>query len=139
MTSPISHGRPNTWTGRTARVREVTAAGIAFTSRLSVSSSMSTKTGRAPSYRMTFALATNENGVVITSSPRARSSARTQRWRPAVPFATATACLTPIQRARRSSNSGTRGPRERVGVRSTFATASRSAFVRSGRERGIIA
>ena len=33
--------------------------------------------------------ATNENGVVITSSPGSIPAARTQRWRPAVPLETA--------------------------------------------------
>ena len=80
------------WTGSSAAVRSVTAARAASGSRLSVTGSMSANTGRAPSYSGAFAEATNENGVVITSSPAFTPAARSARCRPAVPLETAEAC-----------------------------------------------
>ena len=67
----------------------VTAAAAASGSRLSVRRSMSQKTGRAPSYRTELADATKLKGVVITSSPASMPTARSARWSPAVPLATA--------------------------------------------------
>src|SRR5438445_172153 len=63
-------------TGSSARVRRVTAAAAACGSRFSVTGSMSAKTGRARSYTGAFAEATNENGLVTTSSPSSTPTAR---------------------------------------------------------------
>ena len=52
-----------------ARVRGVIAASIRSRSRLRVTGSISTNTGRAPTSRITLLVATHESGVVITSSP----------------------------------------------------------------------
>jgi hypothetical protein len=51
-----------------ARVRGVIAASIEAGSMLKVSGSISTNTGVAPQYRMTFAVAMNEWLTVMTSS-----------------------------------------------------------------------
>ncbi len=60
-------------------VRSLTAAAAASGSRLNVTGSMSANTGRARSNKATFALATNENGLVITSSPSLTPTARSAR------------------------------------------------------------
>src|ERR1035437_3893067 len=52
-----------------ARVAGVMAASIRARSMLRVTGSMSTKTGRAPTSRMTLLVATQESGVVMTSWP----------------------------------------------------------------------
>ncbi len=79
------------WTGSSADVRCVIAAAAASTSRFSVTGSMSTNTGRACSYRIEFAEATNENGDVMTSSPAETPTARRARCSAAVPEETALA------------------------------------------------
>ena len=56
-------------TATIAFVRSVIAASTAAGSRLSVRGSMSAKTGIPPSYMKQFALAANEYGEVMTSSP----------------------------------------------------------------------
>ena len=76
-------------------MRSVTAAAAASGSRLSVTGSMSANTGRARSNTQAFALATNENGDVTTSSPSLTPTARSARCRPAVPLDTALACAAP--------------------------------------------
>ncbi len=45
----MRHGRPNTWTGRTARVARLAAAATRSGSGPRLSSSMSTNLGTAPS------------------------------------------------------------------------------------------
>ena len=50
-------GRPKRWTGTIAFVRRVTSAATAFGSRLSVTGSMSAKTGVAPTRAMASAVA----------------------------------------------------------------------------------
>ena len=54
-----------------ALVRGVIAASILSRSMLRVTGSMSANTGVAPTSRITFAVATQEIGVVMTSSPGA--------------------------------------------------------------------
>ena len=78
-------------------------------SRLSVTGSMSANTGVAPSYSAALAEATNENGLVMTSSPpphpppAAPGAARG-------PLLTAHASGAPTRAVNSRSNSSTRGP-----------------------------
>ena len=130
-------------TGRIAFVRSVTAASAASGSRLSVTGSMSANTGRAPSYSAALAEATNENGLVITSSPRFTPTARSARCRPAVPLETALAYkesppTPPTRRANACSNSPTFGPSESSPERSTSSTARSSSTPSVGRASGIV-
>src|SRR3954452_10403740 len=123
-------------TGRKALVRPVIAAAAASGSRLSVRASMSANTGRARSYSIALAEATNENGDVITSSPSETPTARRARCRPAVPDETAEACRAPRRSAKAASNAGTCGPRESWPERSTPSTAASSSGPMTGRARG---
>ena len=66
----MSAGRPPRCTGRSARVRDVTAAAAAAGSRFLVTGSMSAKTGVAPVWMIALAVAQKVNGVVITSDVR---------------------------------------------------------------------
>src|SRR5215213_3176963 len=86
---------------------------------------------------MQLALATNENGVVMTSSPALTPAATIAQCKPHVPLATAIACRRPVSLATYFSNSITRGPIESVFVIITSTTASISRWVISGWERGI--
>jgi hypothetical protein len=52
---------------------------------------MSANTGIPPSYMKQFALAANEYGDVITSSPGPMPAEMQSRWRPVVPEETAAA------------------------------------------------
>src|SRR5512140_497401 len=81
--------------------------------------------------------ATNEKGVVRTSSPARIPAARRAQWRPAVPEETPTAWEREARAAQRFSKSSILGPMERVGVVRTSTTASISRWVMSGWERGI--
>ena len=63
-------------TGRIAFVFGVIAASAAAGSRFSVTGSISANTGVAPQYRIALAEATNENGLVITSSSGSTPAAR---------------------------------------------------------------
>ena len=65
----MSAGWPWRWTGRMAFVLGDTAAATARGSRLRVSGSTSTNTGRAPVATMARAVKAAESDVVITSSP----------------------------------------------------------------------
>ncbi len=118
-------------------MRSVIAAAAASGSRLSVTGSMSANTGRARSYTTAFAVATNENGVVTTSSPSSTPTARSARCRPVVPDDTAEAWRAPTRSANASSNAGTRGPSERCPERSTSSTACSSRSPITGLASGI--
>ena len=59
----------------------------------SVSSRTSAKTGVAPQWTMTFAVAGQVIDVVITSSPGPTPSATSERWRAAVHDETARTCF----------------------------------------------
>ena len=96
-------------------------------SRPSVSSSMSTKTGVAPSNSRQLLLATKLKGVVITSSPGPMPRARTARCSPAVPLLTAMPWRRPASAATRSSNSAVNGPMASVPLVSTWLTSSCSS------------
>ena len=82
--------------------------------------------------------ATNENGLVTTSSPSLTPTARSARCSPAVPLDTALACGAPTRAANARSNSGTRGPSESCPERSTSSTARSSASPSTGRASGIV-
>ena len=79
-------------------------------SMFSVSSRMSAKTGVAPVWTITFAVAGQVIDVVITSSPGPIPSATSARCIAAVPEATARACFAPAYSAKRRSSSAARGP-----------------------------
>ena len=74
--------------------------------------------------RSTLAEATNENGLVMTSSPSPTPTARSARCSPAVPLETALACGAPMRCAKRRSNSPSSGPSESRPERSTSTTAA---------------
>src|SRR6202050_2057809 len=124
-------------TGRIARVRCVIAACAAAGSRLSVTGSMSANTGRARSYSAALADATNEKGLVITSSPSPTPAERSARCRPAVPLLTALASGAPTRAANALSNCARRGPSDSWPERSTSITARSSASPSTGRASGI--
>src|SRR5947209_9108850 len=115
------------WTGSRAAVRDVTAVVTASGSTFSVTGSMSAKTGRARSYTATFALATNENGLVITSSPSLTPTARSARCSPAVPLETALANGARTRSANARSNSGSSGPSASRPERSAASTRASSS------------
>ena len=93
-----------------AFVRGVMAAAIRAGSMLNVVGSMSTYTGFAPRMAMVSAVATNVNGVVITSSPGPMPRAIIAIWRASVPDAHPTAYFTPRYPATAHSNSPTSFP-----------------------------
>ena len=62
---------------------------------LKVPGSTSTKTGRAPRYPSTSAVAVKVNGVVMTSSPGPMPSAHSARCSAPVQCETASACFAP--------------------------------------------
>src|SRR5215210_7643474 len=107
--SSQSGSRSQTWparcTGRIAFVRSVTAPATSFESRLRSESRTSTKTGFAPVWTITFAVAGQVIGVVITSSRGPTSSATSARVIAAVPDETARAYFAPVYSAKRRSNS----------------------------------
>ena len=85
--SPISAmraRRPVKWTGRIAFVRDVISASIVAGSMFNVSST-SAKTGVAPLARMALAVASQDNGVVMTSSPAPMPSAFNPSIKASVP------------------------------------------------------
>ena len=117
-----SAGVPKTSTAKMARVRGVQAASTRATSMLYVWGSMSTKRGVRSSYNSTLAEATKLYGVVMTSLPGGRSSARTMQCSAAVPLLTATACWVPHWAAICASKRSSHGPIERRGESSTACT-----------------
>src|SRR5438105_406614 len=91
-------------TATIAFVRGVTAASTAAGSMFSVARSISANTGTPPSYMKQFALAANEYGVVITSSPAETPAVTHSRCSPAVPDETAAAYGAPTFAATSASN-----------------------------------
>jgi hypothetical protein len=85
---------------------------------------MSAKTGVKPRSAMVSAVATNVNGVVITSSPGRRSSAISERSRASVPLLSAIPNRTPLIRAISLSSSAVAGVRPNIPVASTSRTAA---------------
>jgi hypothetical protein len=102
--APISHVSPLLWTGMIARVRGVMAASTFAGSRFSVSRSMSTNTGVAPTSTMTSPTEMNVRDSVMTSSPGPIPAAIIAMCRAANPELTATPCLTPMYAQNSSSN-----------------------------------
>ena len=116
----------------TAFVRGVTAARASSGSMLRSSSFTSTKTGVAPAWTITFAVAGHVIGVVITSSPGPTPSASSDRCSAAVPLESAIACFAPVYAAKRSSSSAVRGPVVSHPERIVSATASISSSPTAG-------
>src|SRR5947207_10667298 len=87
----------------------------------------STKTGVAPAWTITFAVAGHVIGVVITSSPGPTPTASSARWSAAVPDATARTCSAWTYSAKRRSSSAARGPVVSQPERRVSATASISS------------
>ncbi len=82
-------------------------------------------------------MATQERGVVITSSPLLMSRAAKAMWRAAVPLLTATPYLTPQYLANDSSNSSTFSPWLTQPLFIVSMTAWISSFPMSGLAKGI--
>src|SRR3954447_7756728 len=122
-----SAGCPARSTGRTAFVRSVTAAATSAGSMLRSSSSTSTNTGVAPVCTITFAVAGQVIGDVITSSPGPIPRATSARWSAAVPEARASTCSASRYSAMRRSSSAARGPVVSHPERSVSATAAISS------------
>ncbi len=78
-----------------AFVRSVTRAATSSGSRLSVTGSMSAKTGVAPTRAIASGVAKNVKDGQTTSSPRPIPIASSARTSASVPFATPIACRTP--------------------------------------------
>src|SRR5450432_4022036 len=100
---------------------------------------MSTNFGVAPTYKMQLVEATNENGVVITSSPGPIPAAIIAQCNPVVPDETPMPNRRPDNSAHAFSNSTILGPIESVEVCITSTTASISNCVISGEDKGIAA
>src|SRR5580765_1217569 len=122
-----SAGCPARSTGRTAFVRSVTAAATSAGSMLRSSSSTSTKTGVAPVCTITFAVAGQVIGDVITSSPGPIPRATSARCSAAVPEARASTCSASRYSAMRSSSLAALGPVVSQPERRVSATAAISS------------
>src|SRR2546423_10987376 len=85
-----------------------------------------------------LALAANEYGVVITSSPAAMPAATQRRCSPDVPDDTAAAYGAPVFSANSSSKRSIVGPSESRPERSTSSTSSSSRSSKYGRASGIV-
>src|SRR5262245_47856038 len=92
----------------------------------------SAKTGVAPVWTITFAVAGQVIGVVITSSPGPTPSATRARCIAAVPDDTARACLAPTYSAKRRSSSAALGPVVSQPERIASATAATSSSPTAG-------
>ncbi len=93
-----------------AFVRSVTSSATRSGSMLRSESRTSAKTGVAPAWTITFAVAGHVIGVVITSSPGSTPTASSERCSAAVPEATASTCSARTYSAKRRSSSAARGP-----------------------------
>src|SRR3954471_3248331 len=123
-------------TATIAFVFGVTAARTASGSRLSVRGSTSANTGTPPSYMKQLALAANEYGDVITSSPAPIPAEMQSRCSPAVPEETAAAYGTPTHSASASSKRSIIGPSDNRPERSTSRTSSSSRSSRNAPDSG---
>src|SRR5439155_22830428 len=106
----------------------------------SVSSRTSAKTGVAPQWTITFAVAGQVIELVTTSSPGPTPSATSERCRAAVPDETASTCLTSRNSRMRASSSAVRGPVVSQPERSVSDTAAISSSVIAGgwNERNVL-
>ncbi len=93
-----------------AFVRSVMSSATWSGSMFRSESRTSAKTGVAPAWTITFAVAGQVIGLVITSSPGSTPTASKERWRAAVPDATASAYSAPTYSAKRRSSSAAFGP-----------------------------
>jgi hypothetical protein len=108
-------------------VRSVMSSATRSGSMLRSESRTSAKTGFAPAWTITFAVAGHVMGDVITSSPASTPTASSERCSAAVPEATASACSAWTYSAKRLSSSAERGPVVSQPERSVSATASISS------------
>src|SRR5436190_540813 len=99
---------------------------------LSVSSRTSAKTGVAPQWTITFAVAGHVIELVITSSPGPTPSATSERCSAAVPDETASTCFASRNSRIRASSSAVRGPVVNQPERSVSETAAISSSVIAG-------
>src|SRR5918994_1727626 len=127
-----SSSRPARWTGMIAFVRSVMASAVRAGAMLRSESRTSTKTGVAPQWTITFAVAGQVIGLVITSSPGPTPSATSERCSAAVPEETARTCSASKYSASRCSRSAARGPVVSQPDRIVSATASISSSPTAG-------
>src|SRR6185295_3709098 len=132
MIGSRSAQRPKRCTGMMALVLVVIAAAVCAGSRLKVTGSMSTKTGRAPRRATAPAVAKKEKVDVTTSSPALTSSAISASSSASVPDDTATAWRMPSISASSRSSASTSGPMMKRWLSATRVIAATSAS-RSGR------
>src|SRR5438132_6983956 len=106
---------------------------------LSVSSRTSAKTGVAPQWTITFAVAGQVIDVVITSSPGPTPTASRARWSAAVPDDSASTCFASRYSRIRRSSSAARGPVVSQPERIVSATAATSSSPTAGgwKERNV--
>ena len=119
-----------------ARVRGVMAAGISSRSMLRVRGSQSTNTGRASARSTTLAVATQDSGVVMTSSPAPTPASASAISMPPVAELSARTGRPPHSADSCASNSRTFGPLVIQPERSTAATASMVGSSIVGRVKG---
>jgi len=119
-----------------ARVLWVTAASAAGRSILRVRGSTSTNTGRAPTASTTFAVATHESGVVMTSWPAPMPARRSATSSVAVPELKQRTGRPPQWRESAASNAFTCGPEVIQPERSTSPTPAMVASSMVGRVKG---
>ena len=110
-----------------AFVLSVTSSATRSGSMLRSESRTSANTGFAPAWTITFAVAGQVIGVVITSSPGSTPTASSERCSAAVPEATASTCSAWTYSAKRRSSSAERGPVVSQPERRVSATASISS------------
>src|SRR5262245_43226748 len=127
MSGSSSAGWPARSTGTIAFVFSVTSWATCSASMFRSESRTSAKTGVAPAWTMTFAVAGQVMGVVITSSPGPTPTASSARWSAAVPEATASTCSAWTYSAKHRSSSVARGPVVSQPERRVSATASISS------------
>src|SRR3990172_1222742 len=134
----ISAACPYRCTGIMAFVLEFILSTMLPGSILKVFSLMSAKTGLAPVNSTELEVATNEKGVVMTSSPCPISWARSATCSAAVPEFTATACDVPVNSANAASKRFTLSPSAMLPDLRTSATAFISSSPIRGFAIGII-
>src|SRR6186713_1754297 len=118
---------PARWTGMIAFVRSLTSSATWSGSMLRSESRTSANTGVAPVWTMTFAVAGQVIGDVITSSPGPTPTASSARCKAAVPEATASTCSASTNSAKRRSSSAAFGPVVSQPDRRVSATAAISS------------
>src|SRR3954454_16109067 len=115
-----------------AFVRDPASSATRSGSMFRSESRMSANTGVAPVWTITFAVAGQVSGVVITSSPGPIPSATSARCIAAVPDETASACFAPTYAAKRRSSSSARGPVVSQPERIASVTAATSSSPTAG-------